>query len=518
MTEAHDRCSAELVEELKRARSELRSLQVRLEGILTAAVDGLVIIDETGTIEVFNPAAERIFGYSAVEAIGRNVNILMPSPYREEHDCYLHNYLGTGVPKIIGIGREVHGQRKDGSQFPMDIAVGELRTEGQKRFIGIVRDVTPRKNTEAALRAHEEELRLIVDNASVGIFMADRDGYFKAVNPAFCALCGRSREELLGTRFQELIFPDDRRTVAKAYQQLSDTCRTMTEELRLIRQDNRIAHCTLHCSFIAVPEREPRIIAQAVDRTEQMFAEAQAREQRERLAHVGRLSTMGEMASGIAHEINQPLAAIATYAQAARRMIERGMSGTPECSEALDQISHQAERAGEIIRRLRAFMRRHETKKELIDINEQLRAVIRLADVDLRDHFCKIETQFAEPLPRVMADAIQIQQVALNLIRNAVDAMDHLSPAQRFIRIRTLQAAVDVVEVQVEDQGPGVRPEDIEHLFAPFFTTKTQGMGLGLSISGTIIAAFGGRLWYRASPAGGAVFYFTLPLGVGQGT
>lgn len=386
---ANDNESRGLSQELDLARREVHALGARLDAILKAAVDGLIIIDQRGTIECFNPAAERIFGYRDEEVIGRNIKMLMPSPYREEHDGHLHNYLATGVRKIIGIGREVEGRRRDGSVFPMDIAVGEFVADGERRFVGIVRDITVRKE-----------------------------------------------------------------------------------------------------------------------------AEADAREQRERLAHVDRLSTMGEMASGIAHEINQPLTAIATYARATRRMLEKGLGSVEELGATLEQIGKQAERAGEVIRRLRAFMRKRESINEQVDLNEQLRVVIRLAEVDARHHDCRIDAELAADLPAVHADAVQIQQVALNLIRNAIDATEALPASRRVIHVRTRLPAPDRVEVQVEDQGPGV--VDPDRLFTPFFTTKHEGMGLGLSISSSIVTAHGGRLWHEPGGEGGARFCFNLPVALGD--
>jgi two-component system, LuxR family, sensor kinase FixL len=220
---------------------------------------------------------------------------------------------------------------------------------------------------------------------------------------------------------------------------------------------------------------------------------------------------MGELASGIAHEITQPLTAIATYAQATRRMFANGITDHEAFNEALEQIAKQAERAGDIIQRLRGFMRREETHSEAVDINEQLRAVVRLADVDLRHHDTRVEWALSAGLPSVQADAVQVQQVALNLIRNAIDAMEDAGTAQRLVRIASRRTDNGEVSFSISDCGPGIPPEDRERLFAPFFTTKMQGMGLGLSISSSIVQFFGGRLWYSDAPNGGAQFNVSLP-------
>jgi two-component system sensor kinase FixL len=484
--------------------------RARFEATLNAAVDGLIIIDQRGNIEVFNRAAENIFGYRAEEVIGRNVSMLMPDPWQREHDQYLQNYMRTGVPRIIGIGREAQGLRKDGTVFPLDIAVGEARGE-RRQFVGIVRDISWRKNAEAVIRAREAELRLIIDNAPAGIFMADELCRIRTVNPEFCRLCGRAQEDLLGIHFAEIVAVEDRAIVDAMRQAAQGPGQPGMRDIRIRRPDGGLTPCSLHCSF-TIQDEQPLFVAQVLDRTSELMMEQQVREQHERLAHVGRLSTMGEMASGIAHEITQPLTAIATYAQAARRMLARGAQGTHDFEEALEQIARQAERAGDIIQRLRGFMRREEVRSELVDLNEQLRAVIRFADVDLRHHYTRVELALAPDLPRVQADAIQLQQVALNFIRNAIDAMAGTPAAQRVIEIRSARGPDATVQFSVADRGPGIAPADVERLFAPFFTTKTHGMGLGLSISSSIVAAFGGRLWYSAHEGGGAEFHVSLPV------
>ncbi|MCG3202509.1 MAG: Adaptive-response sensory-kinase SasA [Gammaproteobacteria bacterium] len=484
--------------------------RARFEAALNAMVDGLIIIDQWGRIEVFNPAAERIFGYRAAEVIGRNVKMLMPEPWQGEHDRYLRNYLRTGVPRIIGIGREAQGLRKDGTVFPLDIAIGEARGE-RMQFVGIVRDISWRKNAEAAIRAREAELRLIIDNAPAGIFMADGLCRIRTVNPEFCRLCGRAQGVLLGMHFADLVAAEDRGIVDEMRQAAQRASQPDTQDVRIRRPDGGLTPCSLHCSY-TVQDGQPLFVAQVLDRSSELMMEQQVREQRDRLAHVGRLSTMGEMASGIAHEITQPLTAIATYAQAARRMLARGAQGAQDFEEALEQIARQAERAGDIIQRLRGFMRREEIRSELVDINEQLRAVIRFADVDLRHHYTRVELALAPDLPPVQADAVQLQQVALNFIRNAVDAMAEVPPGERVIAIRSARGPGAAIEFSVTDRGPGVSPGDVERLFAPFFTTKAHGIGLGLSISGSIVAAFGGRTWYSEHEGGGAEFHVSLPV------
>jgi C4-dicarboxylate-specific signal transduction histidine kinase len=245
---------------------------------------------------------------------------------------------------------------------------------------------------------------------------------------------------------------------------------------------------------------------------ERQLAEREAMTHRERLAHMTRLSLLGEMAGGIAHEINQPLTAIASYAQACRRMIQSQCGEKPEVLDAMDQIGAQAFRGGEIIRRLRGFATRGERKRQPVELGGLLRDVVRLAEVDSRLHRIGIRLDLAEGIPLVLADPVQIQQVALNLIRNGLEAMDKVPPEKAAVIVRSRWRDDNMVEVTVEDRGEGVPAETERSLFLPFATTKTSGMGLGLSISHSIVTSHGGELWFtRNDGRPGTTFHFTIP-------
>jgi two-component system, LuxR family, sensor kinase FixL len=241
-------------------------------------------------------------------------------------------------------------------------------------------------------------------------------------------------------------------------------------------------------------------------------AEQETRELQERLARVGRFSTMGEMAAGLAHEINQPLAAINTYAQTARRLIDAGDAcDIEDLRHICRQVSDQAHRAGEVIRRLRGFLRQQSSGRERLDCNALVREILVLAELDARDRDVPLCSSLAEGLPPVRGNAIEIQQVMLNLIRNAVDAMVGQPERSRGVIIATSARGDGGVDVTVTDHGPGVAPDIARQIFHPFVTSKHNGLGVGLSISRTIIQSHGGRLVYADNPAGGAIFSFFLP-------
>jgi two-component system sensor kinase FixL len=364
--------------------------ETRLGALLDAAVDAIILIDAGGRVTRFNLAAERMFGYAEAEVLGRNVSMLMPEPYRSQHDGYLQRYADTAERRIIGIGREVQARRKDGSTFPIELSVGEFMTAGellpggQHGFVGFIRDLTERK--------------------------------------------AQTRE---------------------------------AEDLRA------------------------------------------------RLAHVGRLGTLGEMVSGIAHEVNQPLTAISNYASACRRLVQAGTIDGEDLAGTLEKISAQAERAGQVIRGLRTLVRRRDEQREPLDLNRLIRDVIKLVEFEVRQAGYRIDLGLSEPLPPTLGDPVQIQQVVLNLIRNGLDAM--LEKARGDVISIETGVHDGKVEIRVTDSGPGLPPQVQERLFEPFFTTKRQGIGLGLSICKSIITAHRGELTGGPAPAGGATFRVRLP-------
>lgn len=231
----------------------------------------------------------------------------------------------------------------------------------------------------------------------------------------------------------------------------------------------------------------------------------------QRLTHVARLATMGEMAAGIAHELNQPLTAIASYAQACDWLLARGNADTTELREALQQITAQGLRAGEIIRRLRALVRAPETQHALTDVNELLEELKGLALTDARVHNVRLRLELAPDLAPVMMNRVEIQQVVLNLVRNAIEALEGAPPERRDVILRTAAGMESTVEISVVDSGPGVDASIVTRLFTPFVTTKPAGTGLGLAIARSIVEAHKGTLRYLPEGAGGACFMLRLP-------
>ncbi len=741
-----------------------------------ALVDAVIVIGGDGRMQRFNPSAEAMFGYRSAEVLGENVSLLMPEPFRSEHDGYLRSYRQSGVPRIIGIGREVEARRRDGSVFPVDLSVGHARIDEQDVFVGVVRDLTKRRAARAAvdesqralatfteslpgmayrclndpartmrfvscgsldltgyppealvegdvtyadivhpddrarigevvaaalaarepfelnyrirtrsgderwilerglgvyseendqlrfiegfiedvterfrsvqqlqesetrlrtiidlvpqlifakdengifilanramaeiygmtveqltgqpqraihhiqeeveimlaqdrqviesgrpltsleveltdatgskrclqaakipfhdaginrravlgvsvditeqkraslrLREQDELIQVAFDHTPVAILTSDLDGQVLSANRAATRILGYSREELLTMNTSDFA---DRELGARIRERLNQVregvIEEYTEDRSYIRKDGSAAHGRTHASAVHDADGDPvMVVIQFEDNSERRRVEAEADRLRENLAHVGRVGVLGEMATGIAHEINQPLTAISNYAQACRFMLERGTLDEPRFLEILDNISRGAKRAGEVIRRLRTLVRKRESQREPAQINELVADVAALMEVDARLVDLEVDLELDAAAASVNVDKVQIQQVVLNLMRNGMDAMMDVEGEQRRLLVRTVARDESEVEIMVRDRGAGIHEGLDEELFHPFVTTKETGMGMGLSICQSIVDAHGGRLWFVRNGESGTTFHFTLPTTIG---
>ncbi|QQP91146.1 PAS domain S-box protein [Skermanella sp. TT6] len=484
----------------------------KLRALIDTAPDGIVIIDRFGSIQTCNSAGLRLFGYAPEEVLGRNVRMLMPDPYREEHDGYLRNYRETGHRKIIGIGREVQGRRKDGSVFPMELSVGEAGADEDRIFIGIIRDITERKQQEAVLRERKARLTSILETVPDAIIVIDQHGIIESFSPAAERLFGYAPAEAVG-RNVSMLMPAPYRAAHDGYMDHYLT----TGEKRIIgigrvvvgqRADGTTFPMDLAVGEVTLAGR--RLFTGFVrDLTEHQHAEKRLQDLQSELLHVSRFSAMGQMSSTLAHELNQPLTAITNYVKACRRMMDAAEHKPGvKVLETMDKAVAQATRAGQIIRRMRDFIEKGQTDRTAEPINKVIEEASALALVGAKQENIRVHFDLAPDAPAVWIDKIQIQQVVLNLVRNAMESLA-LSPV-RDLTIATAITHDDLVEVCVSDTGPGLAPVVAANLFQPFVTTKEKGMGLGLSICRSIIDAHGGRLWVTPNPGGGVTFHFTV--------
>ena len=375
------------ISEPKSAEQALREGAARLRALIETAVDGVILIDARGVVLIFNPACENLFGYSAAEVIGENVKMLMPEPYRHEHDRYIANYRDTREPKIIGIGREVVARRKDGSTFPIKLSVGEAKQEGASIFVGIIHDLTSRKRTEAELE--------------------------------------QARTELV---------------------------------------------------------------------------------------RIARVTTLGELTAAIAHEVNQPLTGLVSSGNACLRWLAAEPPNLEAARQSVERMISAGKRAGEVTSRIRALVGKSPPQRSWLNMNDTITEVLALIGSEVQRNRISLQTKLAKDVPLVLGDRIQLQQVILNLILNAIEAMSGGSQLPRELSVASAKDGTSGVLVTVRDSGTGLDETALDRLFEAFYTTKVHGMGMGLAVSRTIIQAHGGQLWATPNLPQGAIFQFRLPV------
>ncbi len=487
-------------------RRDVESAQ--LDALLTTAVDGIIVIDAVGIVQVYNPACARLFGYPAAEVIGQNIRMLMPSPYHDEHDRYIAAYRTTGKAKIIGHGREVTGRRKDGSVFPMYLSVGEGHQGGRSIFVGIIHDLTRQKQFEQ----ERDRLAAIVESSHDVIIGKDLRGIVAAWNRGAELTYGYTAAEMIGRPIADLAPPERKGEVDDLIRRVCRGEVIAQYDTQRVTKDGRLLDMSLTLSPIRNDKGEVTGISTiGRNTTDLRQAEGRIRELTGEMQHITRLSAMGQLASSLAHELNQPLTAVVNYSDATRHMMSTSSPPVDRIVDFLGKIAAQAERAGQIIRRLRRFVEKTEVERAPESLSMVVEEAGALATVGAKLDGISILYDLAPDLRPISMDKIQIQQVVVNLVRNAIEAMNGVE--RRELVIRTSGFDDDHQEVAIADTGPGLPAEIVENLFKPFTTTKKTGMGIGLSISQSIVGDHGGRIWAEPNPGGGTVFRFLLPAG-----
>jgi PAS domain S-box-containing protein len=362
-----------------------------------------------------------------------------------------------------------------------------------------------RELAEKSLRQKSKELDQFFDVSLDLLCIANTDGYFLHLNPVWESVLGYSREELMAHRFLDFVHPDDRVRTREAVSALSSQGKVIHFDNRYRCKDG--SHRWLEWNAAAVGNV---IYAAARDITKRLHAESEARQRREELAHVTRVATLGELTAALAHEINQPLTAILSNAEAAQRFLSRAEPDIGEVRQILEDIVLDDRRAGDVVQKVRSLVRKEKPYDELLDINEAIQDVVALIRGDALLQGLSITMELNPKLKLIHGDRIQLQQVILNLILNSAAAMRDAPRAQRKIIVRTTMPDNLTVEVSVTDSGTGIDENNVERLFEAFYTTKAEGLGMGLSISQTIVKAHGGNLKASNNPEGGATFAFTL--------
>jgi PAS domain S-box-containing protein len=496
------------VSQRKAAEAAIHESETLYRTLFQSANDAILII-KNDVLSDCNSMATRLFGYPREELIGHSPADFSPPQQpegRDSREVAAEKIRGAleGRPQFFGW---VH-QRADGSLLSTEISLSRLEAYAEPTLLAIVRDVTERKKTEDSLR----ELSQAVEQSPVNVIITDVKGNIEYANPRFCQVTGYTLAEALGKNPRIL---KSGHTSDEEYRVLWQTITAggewSGEFLNKAKDGSLFWERALITSIKDEAGQIAHFLAVKEDITERKKAEETLQQMHLQLAHVARLSTLGEMAAELAHELNHPLYAILNYAKASRNVLaEEGPPDLESLREWNEEIADIAMSAGEVVKRLRSFARRAESPRTACRIEEIIEEALGLVAVEMRRARVTVDAAFAAASPPIQVDRVQIQQVLVNLLTNAVEAMGGAPKGARQIAIRTA-VGEGAVEVAVADRGVGLPPGRETKIFEPFVSTKPNGLGMGLSIARTIVEAHGGRLWAEANPAGGAVFQFTLP-------
>jgi PAS domain S-box-containing protein len=490
------------------------SEETRLHAVVNTAVHGVILIDSRGTVLMFNPACEKLFGYRADEVIGQNVKMLMPSPYHEGHDGYISRYLQTGQAKVIGIGREVTARRKDGSTFPMDLQIGEARENGTVAFVGIIHDLTERNRVERALQESAMRLKAVVDTAVDGVILIDSRGAVQMFNPACEKLFGYRADEVIGHNVK-MLMPASYRDEHDSY--ISNYRRT--HEAKIIgigrevtgqRKDGSTFPMDLSVGE-AKQEGGSVFVGMIHDLTSRKRTE-------EQLVQAQKMEAVGQLSGGIAHDFNNLLTVVIGNAES----LSTALKARPDLKQLADMIAAAGERGAELTRRLLAFSRRQVLQPVKINANQLIDSMQRILRRTLSEDI-EIRMSLADELWPAFADPTQLESAILNLAINARDAM----PDGGGLTVSTANITLDepyrdrhlevkpgnYVLIAVTDTGHGMAADVVERAFEPFFTTKEvgKGSGLGLSMVYGFIKQSNGHVTIYSEPGLGTTVRLYLP-------
>lgn len=496
--------------ERKRADESIRSKEVFLKALVDVALDGIITIDEQGLITTLNSAAERIFGYSAEELVGQNVKILMPEPYHSEHDGYLGNYLQTGDPKVIGIGAEVLGRRKDGSIFPVDLAIAEFEVDGQRHFTSTLRDITDRKQLEERLVREGQFTTLMMEALPGIVFLLDADSRILKWNKAVERVTGYGSDEIVHMSPLDFVAPEHHQAVLDSVQDVFANGKSSIEVQLHTKDGKVIPYFISGVRFMT--ESGAQLLATGLDVTER-------RQLEEQLRQAQKMEAFGQLAGGVAHDFNNLLTIISGYSDILLTLLP---SQDP-MRESVKAISEAGERAASLTRQMLAFSRQAVLAPKVLDLNkvvsETERMLRRLIGEDV------LLTTVLDPRAKpIKVDPGNLGQVLMNLAVNARDAM----PKGGKLTIETGNVVLDrentalqpdirpgeFVMLAVSDNGLGMPPEIKSRIFEPFFTTKAVGLGtgLGLAVVHGIVKQSNGMIEVVSEPGMGTSFKLYFPV------
>ena len=500
------------VEDRRQADAALKCSEARKAAILDSALDCIVTIDHEGRITEFNPAAERTFGYRRDQVVGTPMaDVIIPPSLRERHRLGLARYLATGEEKVLGRRIELTAARADGTEFPVELAITKIPMDGPPSFTGYLRDIAERKRSEEKLRrseAHLAEAQKLSRTGSFG-WKAFADEHFWSGETFRIFECDPSTRVTLQLILDRVV-PQDLPLMRQAIA-LAANGDDIDYQCRFLMPGGSVKH--LHIVAHGTRDQDGRLeyIGAVQDVTERRLSEEALGKARSDLAHVARVTSLGALTASIAHEVNQPLSGIITNASTCLRMLAADPPNVDGAQETARRTIRDGNRASDVITRLRALFSKKEATTEPVDLNEATREVIALSSSDLQRSRVVLRSELADDLPPVTGDRVQLQQVILNLLLNAADAMSGVDDRPRHLTIGTEREEGDRVRLTVRDTGVGIDPHNMDGLFDAFYTTKSAGMGMGLSVSRSIIESHHGRLWAAPNDGPGATFSFSIP-------
>ena len=499
---------------VERAQSDaalLRS-EARSAAILNSALDSIITIDHEGCITEFNPAAERTFGYRRQEVLNKPMaNVIVAPLLRERHRQGLSRYLATGEARVIGKHIETTAVHADGHEFPVELAITRISLDGPASFTGYLRDITERKRSEEELRrsaaylAEAQKLSLTGSFAwhvpSDKHFWSDETYRIFEYEPTI-----EVSMQLIMDRVhhQDVHFIWNAIALASGGKDIDYECRFQMPS-GVLKYLHIVAHRVLN------PDGQPEYIGAVQDVTERRLSEEALDRVRSELARVARATSFSALTASIAHEVNQPLAGIITNASTCLRMLGADPPDIDGALETARRTIRDGHRASDVIVRLRNLYSKKEITREAVDLNDATQEVIAISSSDLQRNRVDLRAELADDLPPIIGDRVQLQQVILNLLTNASDAMRSVDDRPRQIVIRTQRDGADGVRLSVRDAGAGFQPQSADKLFEAFYTTKSGGMGIGLSVSRSIIENHHGRIWAVPNESPGATVAFSIP-------
>jgi PAS domain S-box-containing protein len=501
----------EEIAERRQVEAEVRRSERRFRRILDRAPDAVLLIEPDGRIDLINRRAEEYFGYEANELVGRRVEVLVPKYFRKEHARHRLAYQ-KDAKVWCNQDPDLRAVRKDGTELPVEINLVPLdETEGTPTMC-TVRDLTAVRQWEGAVVESEQQMRLMADSLPAFVAYVDADQRYQFVNRVYEEWHGLSEDQIVGRSVRDVVGVDLFANIKPRIEQALDG-RTVNFQSEGWYPDGEKRHTD--ATFVPRLDADGKVVgffSLVRDITAQIRIEEEARRNWEEMIHVSRTSTMGELAASLAHELNQPLSAILSNSQAGLRFMDQETPDDAETRDALADIAEDAQRAGDVIHRIRKLLRKGEMERLAVDINQVVEDVNCLLHGDTVVRNIAVTLDLADGLPPVLGDAAQLQQVTLNLMMNACQAMSGQDAPYRTLVVHTAVEKPGTVAVAVEDSGPGVDPALGDDIFEPFVTSRRDGMGMGLSICRSIVEAHGGRLGVTPNAARGSTFRFVLPV------